>query len=452
MAKYRNHLPQLEGSVFLTDGGIETTLIFHEGLELPYFAAFHLLKDETGREALRRYFHRHASIARTNGAGFILESATWRASADWGERLGYSAPALAGANRQAVDFLLDLRKVLETERSPMPISGCIGPRGDGYDPGAVMSPQEAEAYHAAQIRTFAETEADLVTAITMTNANEAVGVARAAKAAHMPVVISFTLEVDGKLPTGQPLGEAIEEVDAVTDRAPTYYMINCAHPTHFDGTLDGGAWTERLRGIRANASKRSHAELDAAPDLDDGNPVELGAEYAALRRRHPWINVLGGCCGTDHRHIEQICAACKAGVGGARMAALATSPVETAVSTVERAQGNGMAARRRPERGGAHLTGGACMRRSTPIGIAAAALLLAGGLALAPEARASLQVNGLGVNGLGLNGRELNGLHLNGIRSGLAAGRAAAGRAPDAAPPAADPNRLRLRAIRLRGE
>src|SRR3712207_4511764 len=129
----------------------------------------------------------------------------------------------------------------------------------------------------------------------------------------MPVVISFTPEVDGRLPTGQPLGEAIEEVDTATGGVPAYYMINCAHPTHFDGALDGEAWTERLRGLRANASRRSHAELDAAPDLDDGDPIELGAEYAALRRRHPWINVLGGCCGTDHRHIEQICAACKAG-------------------------------------------------------------------------------------------------------------------------------------------
>ena len=310
MAKYRHHLPQLNGDLFLTDGGIETTLIFHAGLDLPFFAAFHLLKDEQGAAALRQYFASHAAIARQYGVGFILESATWRASSDWGNKLGYSRQALDEANRKAIAFLHELRLELETDRVPMVISGCVGPRGDGYDPGVIMSPEEAEAYHAAQIGTFAATEADLVTAITMTNTNEAIGVTRAARTSGMPVVISFTVETDGKLPTGQPLPEAIQEVDAATGRAPAYYMINCAHPSHFEAVLDGQAWMERLRGIRANASKRGHAELDAAPDLDDGDPVELGQQYSDLRMRFSQINVLGGCCGTDHRHIEHIGAAC----------------------------------------------------------------------------------------------------------------------------------------------
>jgi len=311
MAKYRHHLPQLNGDLFLTDAGIETTLIFHEGLDLPYFAAFHLLKDEEGRQALKKYFRRHAAIARENGTGFILESATWRASADWGDKLGYSAQELDAANRKAIDLLHELREELETDRSPMVISGCVGPRGDGYDPGKVMSPEEAEAYHGRQIRVFAEAGADLVTAITMTNTNEAIGVTRAARAADMPVVISFTVETDGRLPTGESLKEAIEAVDRATGRRPAYFMINCAHPTHFESVLNGESWMQRLRGIRANASKRSHAELDEAEELDDGDPVELGAQYRDLRRRFGHINVLGGCCGTDHRHIEQICGACR---------------------------------------------------------------------------------------------------------------------------------------------
>jgi S-methylmethionine-dependent homocysteine/selenocysteine methylase len=310
MATYRQHLPQLKGDLFLTDGGIETTLIFHEGLDLPYFAAFHLLKDEQGTEALRRYFARHASLARQYGVGFILESATWRASSDWGDKLGYSRQALAEANRKAIVLLHELRVDLETEHSPMVISGCVGPRGDGYDPGALMSPAEAEAYHAAQIDTFAAAEADLVTAITMTNINEAIGVTRAARAAGMPVVISFTVETDGKLPTGQPLKEAIQEVDAATGQAPAYYMINCAHPSHFERVLDGQEWVARLRGLRANASTRSHAELDEAAELDDGDPVELGQQYRNLRARFSRFNVLGGCCGTDYRHIKQIGTAC----------------------------------------------------------------------------------------------------------------------------------------------
>lgn len=294
----------------MTDGGIETTLIFQDGLDLPYFAAFHLLKDEQGREALRSYFHRHASIARVHGVGFILESATWRASSDWGKKLGYTRQELIDANREAIRLLIDLRDDLETEASPMVISGCIGPRGDGYDPGAVMSASEAETYHAEQIRVFAGTEADMVTAITMTNANEAIGVTRAARAAGMPSVISLTVETDGRLPTGQSLKDAIEEIDATTGQAPAYYMINCAHPTHFDTVLNGGAWTDRLRGLRANASRCSHVELDEAELLDSGDPVELGRQYASLQARFPQINVLGGCCGTDHRHIEQISLAC----------------------------------------------------------------------------------------------------------------------------------------------
>lgn len=310
MVKYRHNLPQVGGKLFLTDAGIETTLIFLEGLELPYFAAFDLLKDEKGTEALRAYYSRHASIARDNGLGFVLESATWRSSPDWGERLGYSTRELEMANSKAIELLFELREEFETDHSPMVISGCIGPRGDGYDPGQAMTAEEAEAYHAFQAKVFAVAGADMITAITMTNIPESVGITRAARSEGMPVAISFTLETDGRLPTGDRLKDAIEAVDAATGRGPAYYMLNCAHPTHFENVLAGG-WTERIRGLRCNASKRSHAELDSSPDLDAGDPVELGRQYRDLRRRLPQINVLGGCCGTDHRHIEQICFACR---------------------------------------------------------------------------------------------------------------------------------------------
>jgi S-methylmethionine-dependent homocysteine/selenocysteine methylase len=312
MSKYRDNLPQLNGGMFLTDGGIETTLIFHYGLELPYFAAFHLLKDKAGTEALLKYYRSYAPIACLHRAGFILESPTWRASADWGAKLGYSRAALADANRSAIDLMRDLREQFEDSHSAMVISGCVGPRGDGYDPGQVMSEAEAEAYHGQQIDAFRQTDVDLITAITMTNTPEAIGVVRAASTCELPVVISFTVEIDGRLPTGESLKEATVAVDAATDNAPAYYMINCAHPTHFDAVLaTSEPWVARLRGIRANASRRSHAELNEAPDLDDGDPVELGAQYAHLLRKQPHINVLGGCCGTDHRHIEQIAGAAR---------------------------------------------------------------------------------------------------------------------------------------------
>ena len=309
MAKYRNDLPQLKDDLFLTDGGLETTLIFLDGFELPYFAAFDLVKERTGREALRAYYRRYAEIARQRGMGFILESATWRASPDWGNKLGYSREDLERANHQAIDLLHELREEVETPGRPMVISGCIGPRGDGYDPGTAMTVREARDYHGFQARAFAAADADMITAITMTNVPEAIGVARAAAAVGLPVVISFTVETDGRLPTGDSLDTAVEAVDAATEVPPAYYMLNCAHPTHFDQVLRG-TWTGRLRGLRCNASSRSHAELDEAPDLDAGDPVELGQQYRDLRQRLPQLTVLGGCCGTDHRHIEQISLAC----------------------------------------------------------------------------------------------------------------------------------------------
>ncbi len=313
MSKYRSWLPQLDGRLFLTDGGLETTLIFLDGVELPLFAAFDLLRDKAGRERLKQYYVPYIAIAKEQGAGFVLESPTWRASPDWGAKLGYSAEALAAVNRDAIELMRELRAEHEVSRTPMVVSGCVGPRGDGYDPGLVMSVDEAQAYHAPQIGIYEDAGADMVAAITMTNANEAIGVVRAAREAAMPVAISFTVETDGRLPTGQPLREAIAEVDAATGNWPAYYMLNCAHPTHFESTLsEGGAWLKRLRGIRANASKRSHAELNEAPDLDAGDPQELGGQHGDLVRRFPHFNVLGGCCGTDHRHVAAIGAACMA--------------------------------------------------------------------------------------------------------------------------------------------
>lgn len=311
MAKYRNDLPQLSGDLFLTDGGIETTLIFHEGLELPYFAAFDLLNNDQGHATLHKYFSTHASIAKAYGVGFIFESATWRASPDWANKLGYSNQALIDTNHKAIKLVQDIRDEYENGTVKMVISGCVGPRGDGYSADSNMTEAEAEQYHSTQIGAFRETDADMITAITMTYAEEAIGVTRAARAAGMPVAISFTVETDGRLPSGQVLKDAIEQVDAATNNAPAYYMINCAHPTHFEGALKPGeSWAQRIRGIRANASTKSHAELDEATELDDGNPVELGAQYARLREKFDRINVLGGCCGTDHRHIEEISKAC----------------------------------------------------------------------------------------------------------------------------------------------
>jgi S-methylmethionine-dependent homocysteine/selenocysteine methylase len=307
----RAQLPQLAGErLFLTDGGLETTLIFLQGIELPEFAAFPLLDDEPGVDVLRRYYEPYLEIARENGAGFILEAPTWRANADWAARLGYTREGLAAANRKAIALMEEIRADHEDRVAPIVISGCVGPRGDAYSPAELMTEGEAERYHSEQAGTFAETAADMLTAMTLTYVEEAIGIARAAQAAGLPAVISFTVETDGRLPSGQALPEAIDQVDRETGSAPVYYMVNCAHPTHFADVFaaDGDA-LERVAGFRTNASTKSHAELDEAEELDDGDPADLGARHRDLRERGSRLLVVGGCCGTDHRHVGEICAA-----------------------------------------------------------------------------------------------------------------------------------------------
>jgi S-methylmethionine-dependent homocysteine/selenocysteine methylase len=307
MPRNRHDLLQLSDYPFLTDGGLETTLIFEDGLDLPDFAAFHLLATPAGRDALTRYFESYAGIARRDGVGLVLETPTWRASADWGARLGYTVEQVEAANRASVELVDDVRRRFATPQSPIVVSGCLGPRGDGYQVGELMTADEARGYHALQVRALAGAGADLVTAITMTYVAEAVGIAEAARAVGLPVVVSFTLETDGTLPTGQSLREAIQAVDEATGAYPSYYMINCAHPDHFRHALEPGAeWTSRIRGLRANASRLSHAELDAAEELDTGDAAELAALYQDLRAVHPGLTVLGGCCGTNTTHIDAI--------------------------------------------------------------------------------------------------------------------------------------------------
>lgn len=322
MTKYRNALPQLSGKRFLTDSGMETTMIYRDGIDLPHFAAFILLQDEKGRRMTREYYEDHARMAVRQRLGFLLEAPTWRANLDWAEKLGLTPAETAALNRQAIALMAAIRDDQENPDSPMAISGCIGPRGDGYVPADRMTADQAEAYHAVQIQTFAGTAADLVSAFTLNYVEEAIGITRAAQAAGIPVVISFTVETDGCLPSGQSLKDAIETVDRETGNGPAYYMLNCAHPTHFAGALaNDEPWLKRLRGLRANASRLSHAELDQAEQLDDGNPVELGQQYGDLLARLPHLSVLGGCCGTDHRHVEQIGLACSGHDGRGRRSA-----------------------------------------------------------------------------------------------------------------------------------
>lgn len=309
-------LPQENGGWFLTDAGIETVLIFQDGIALPEFAAFVLLESQAGRASLLRYFRRYLDLAaQTPGAGFILESPTWRAGFDWGRRLGFDATAMRRINRDAIALMRDLEAEYSA-RIPgrIVVSGCVGPRGDGYVAGAPMALDDAERAHRPQVEALAAAGADMITAVTMTTSAEAIGVARAAARAGRASAISFTVETDGRLPSGEHLSMAIDAVDADAAEAgraaPAYFMLNCAHPSHFAHVLEGlGERRARLRGLRANASRLSHAELDAATELDSGNPQELGADYARLQGSWRSLRILGGCCGTDHRHVAAMAAA-----------------------------------------------------------------------------------------------------------------------------------------------
>jgi homocysteine S-methyltransferase len=303
---YRHHLPQLDGGLFLSDAGLETDLIFNHGIDIPEFAAHTVLSDVHGRAALTLYMEGFLSLARDTGSGFVLDTQTWRAQPHFSKALSQSPAELRAANRQAVEFASELRDRFSANAQPIVVNGLVGPRGDAYAPDEDIAAEEAQRYHGEQLGWLAETDVDMVTALTFTQSNEAIGVVRAAESLGLPVVVSFTVETDGRLPTGQPLGDAISAVDEATGGVAAYFMVNCAHPDHFAQQLADGEWARRIRGIRCNASRMSHAELDECDVLDDGDPTELADSYRRLKNSLPWLNVFGGCCGTDLRHVTEI--------------------------------------------------------------------------------------------------------------------------------------------------
>jgi homocysteine S-methyltransferase len=306
MPRYRHALPQLSNDLFLTDAGLETDLIFNHGIEIREFAAHTLLSSESGRAAMTRYFQAFLALAGDVDAGFVLHSATWKAHRHWAIALGATSAELKAANEESLRFIADLRQQFAENSKPIVLNAIIGPRGDAYKGDAVIPVHEAEDYFGEQIGWLVGTEADLVSGMTFNQASEAAGFVRAAHRAGMPAALSFTVETDGRLPSGQRLGDAIRDVDATSDRYCAYYMINCAHPDHFAPALEDADWARRIRGLRANASRKSHAELDAAAELDAGDPDELANQYRSLAARMPWINIFGGCCGSDLRHIARI--------------------------------------------------------------------------------------------------------------------------------------------------
>jgi len=290
--------------VFLQYVGGPTDLIFNQGFDLPGFASYPLLETDVGRTALLNIVQQLIDMAREVGVGVILDTETWVANRDRGLAIGFTPEKLREINLASVEMIAGLQ---EKNNDVLTIlSAQMGPRGDGYEAGDQMSVEEAEAYHTEQMKTLSQTKADFISAFTLTYPAEAAGIVRAGQNYGMPVAVAFTVETDGRLTTGMPLEEAIAIVDEETESGAAYFLINCAHPDHFSDSLSNGPWIERLRGVVVNASRCSHAELDEAKELDDGDPKELGVLVGNLRQRFPHFNIVGGCCGTDVRHMRNI--------------------------------------------------------------------------------------------------------------------------------------------------
>lgn len=304
MARYRDNLPQLGNDIFACYTGMDTDIIYKRGIDLPGFASYPLLSTLEGKNIIREYYTNLVTLARELSVAVILDSVTWVANRDRGADLNYSSDDLKKFNIEAIELMASVRE--EEGDLPTVLCGQVGPRGDGYEPSDLMSTEEAERYHAEQIRVYSNTDADLISASTICYAEEAIGVVRAANRYDMPVSISFTVETDGHLPTGMSLKEAIEKVDDESDGRALYFLVNCAHPDHFTGIFNNEPWVHRVRGVVANASRCSHSELEVAEELDEGNPEELGTLLGDLRKSYPQFNIVGGCCGTDMRHMKSI--------------------------------------------------------------------------------------------------------------------------------------------------
>ena len=306
MSQPTPRLPHQTDEIFLTDGGTETWLMYKRGFELPKFSAFHLLNDERSVQALREYYMAFAKVAVKLGTPFIFDSLTYRASRDWGALLGYSAEGLAEMNHKCFELYRECAAAAGMAPENTVISGCIGPKGDAYQTNQDLTAESAEIYHREQIGTFKKAGTDIVTALTLNTTDEAIGIARASAKAGIPSVISFTVEKDRKLRSGETLKQAIEKVDAATSSAPAYYMINCSHPVDFGPVLAIEPWANRIQGLRANASSLDHGTLCQLGHLEEGDPDELAGQYVDIRAAHPKMNVFGGCCGTDYMHVEKI--------------------------------------------------------------------------------------------------------------------------------------------------
>ncbi|PKG98801.1 homocysteine S-methyltransferase family protein [Paraglaciecola sp. MB-3u-78] len=298
--------PQKDGRIYLSEGGTETEISYKYGFELPEFAMFPLLDNPEAVSQMQGMYRKYLDVVAKHGMCALIGGLDYRASPDWGKLLGYSPQGLAEANHKSIDFLREVASEYASDIPEILIQGLIGPRGDTYERNISISENEAEDYHSIQLTTLKEANVDLALAITFNNVSESIGVARAAKKIGVPLAISLSLDSTSKLNSGPSLAEAITTIDAETDLAPEFYLINCSHPLEYEPAIESGDWINRVRGVRPNASKMEKIELCQIGHLEDGDPVELGAQCGDLARRYPHMDIWGGCCGTWDTHLDQI--------------------------------------------------------------------------------------------------------------------------------------------------
>lgn len=298
---------QRQGVRFLTEGGQETEIMYKFGHELPEFAMYPLLENAAAMAELKGMYERVLDVAATHGFAVMLTGLDYRASPDWGAKLGYSREALANALIQSIEFLREVSRPYQGQISEIKIGGMTGPRGDAYSLNKSITAEEAEDYHSFHTEVVKRAGVSFTSAVTFNSVPEAIGAARAAAKLDMPIYISFTLDSNHRLKSGPSLKEAIETVDREAGVAkPDFYGLNCSHPLEFEPALEPGDWIKRVRSLRPNASAKDKMELCTIGHLEDGDPVDLGLRMGALARRYPHIDIWGGCCGTWDKHLNQI--------------------------------------------------------------------------------------------------------------------------------------------------
>ena len=287
---------QRDGVLYLTEGGQETEILYRHGHELPEFAMYPLLDNAQAMSDLESMYRAILDVAAEHGFAALISGLDYRASPDWGEKLGYSRTGLADAVEQSIAFLRDVSRPYQGQIDQILISGMLGPRGDAYSLNRTITANEAEEYHSFQLEILKRAGVDIAGAVTFNNIPEAIGVARAAARIGVPLAISFTLDSSNRLQSGPTLKEAVEAVDAETgDARPDFYGINCSHPLEFEPALEPGDWIFRLRSLRPNASARDKMELCAIGHLEEGDPADLGERMGTLARKYPHIDIFGGC-------------------------------------------------------------------------------------------------------------------------------------------------------------